>query len=102
MKLDESFRDLKNLLGLEKLMNKKREPWEKMLALVLLAYGVGLLVGEALRAAWSGGKKHKRSSGLFILLKHRVRLGWDTFVVLLQQVWEPLRRIVHGNVRTQV
>ncbi len=49
MNLDQSFRDLKSLLGLEKIMNKKREQLEKMLALILLAYGVGLLVGEALR-----------------------------------------------------
>lgn len=57
MKLDQSFRDLKTLLGLEKIMNKKREPLEKMLALVLLAYGIGLLVGEALRKGLYRGKK---------------------------------------------
>lgn len=57
MKLDQSFRDLKSLLGLEKIMNKKREYLEKMIALVLLAYGVGLLVGEAVRAALYRGKK---------------------------------------------
>ncbi len=34
-KIDESFRDLKNLLDLDKIMNKKRINLEKMIALVL-------------------------------------------------------------------
>jgi len=34
----ESFRDMKNLLGLEKLMNKHRDNMEKMVALLLIAY----------------------------------------------------------------
>jgi hypothetical protein len=49
MKIEESFKDLKSLLNLEKLMNKGQEKLEKMIALVLLAYAIGLLVGEALR-----------------------------------------------------
>ena len=36
MKLEESFRDMKNLLGLEKLMNKHRDNMEKMVALLLM------------------------------------------------------------------
>ena len=48
MKIDEGFRDVKSLLGLEKIMNKKREHMEKLIALVLLAYAIGLLVGEVL------------------------------------------------------
>lgn len=49
MKLEESFKDLKSLLSLHKLMNKKQEKMEKLVALVLLAYAIGLLVGEQLR-----------------------------------------------------
>jgi len=48
MKIEESFKDLKNLPGLEKIMDKKREYLEKMIALVLPAYGVGFLGGEAI------------------------------------------------------
>ena len=49
MKVEETFKDLKSLLGLEKVMNKKRENLEKMIALLLLACSIGLLVGEGLR-----------------------------------------------------
>lgn len=58
MKIEESFKDLKSLLNLEKLMNKGQEKLEKMIALVLLAYAIGLLVGEALRdRMYQGGGK---------------------------------------------
>jgi transposase len=58
MKVEESFRDLKDLLSIEKIMNKKRELMEKMVAMVLIAYGLGLLVGEELRdRMYGGGKK---------------------------------------------
>jgi hypothetical protein len=58
MKVEESFKDLKSLLCLDKMMNKKRELMEKMVAMVLLAYGLGLLVGEKLRdRMYRGGKK---------------------------------------------
>ena len=58
MKIEESFKDLKSLLNLEKLMNKRQENLEKMIALVLLAYGIGLLVGEKLRdQMYQGGGK---------------------------------------------
>jgi hypothetical protein len=57
MKIDEAFRDLKSLLGLEKIMNKKQENLEKMIALLLLAYGIGLLVGEGIREEVYRGKK---------------------------------------------
>lgn len=47
MKIEESFKDLKSLLHLDKLMNKDRERMEKMIALTLIAYA--LAVGEAIR-----------------------------------------------------
>lgn len=60
MKIDESFKDLKNLLNLERLMNKKRELMEKMVALVLMAYAIGLLLGEAVRDRMYGAKEGRR------------------------------------------
>lgn len=93
MKIDEAFRDLKNLLGLERQMNKRWEYMEKMVALLLLVYAIGLLVGESLRDYLYGeriaseehisekeripgtdlkqGRKWKRYSGLFVLLKQK-------------------------------
>ena len=59
MKLEESFKDLKSLLFLEKIMNKKRDNMEKMVAMALLAYSIGLLVGEELRECMYGGGKKR-------------------------------------------
>jgi|Deesub1362A_J573_1020465.scaffolds.fasta_scaffold15241_2 hypothetical protein len=54
MKIEESFRDLKGLLGMERLMNKTQENMEKMIALLLIVYAIALLVGENLRDYLSG------------------------------------------------
>lgn len=51
MKIEESFKDLKSLLHLDKLMNKDRERMEKMVALMLIAYALAYLVGETVREA---------------------------------------------------
>jgi hypothetical protein len=91
MKIAEALRDLKGLLGLGRQMNKSREYMEKVVALLLLVYTIGLLVGERLRDFlygappgegegapagvnphqpwWKG--KGRCYSGLFVLLKQR-------------------------------
>jgi hypothetical protein len=94
MKIDETHRDLKHLLGLTKLMNQQQPIMKKMLALLLLVYAIGLLIGEGLRDHLYGepiqeqedtpageripgsahrkpGKKWKGYSGLFVLLKQK-------------------------------
>ena len=48
MKIEESFKDLKDLLGMTKLMNLKQDYMEKMIALLLLIFPIGLLLGEEL------------------------------------------------------
>ena len=40
---------MKSLLGMTRLMNKQQENMEKMLALLLLVFTIGLFVGENLR-----------------------------------------------------
>ncbi len=49
MKIEETFRDCKDLLHLPKLMNKRQQHLEQMIALTLIAYNLGLWFGEALR-----------------------------------------------------
>src|SRR5512135_3535535 len=49
MKIEQSFRDLKSLLHLDQVMNKQQVRMEQMVALVLLAFSIGLWVGEGLR-----------------------------------------------------
>ena len=82
MKIEESFRDMKNLLGLEKLMNKRRDHMEKMVALLLIAYAIALWLGETLRSTLfpEGSRKHKLYSGLFILLKLKFNLSKQDFL----------------------
>jgi len=70
MKIEECFRDLKSLLGLQKIMNKHRDQMEKMAALLMIAYAIGLWLGETLRTTMfpEHTLKHKLYSGLFIFL----------------------------------
>jgi len=71
MKIEECFRDLKNLLSLDKLMNKRRDQMEKMVALLMIAYVIGLWLGEVLRADLfsNNTRKYKLYSGLFVFLR---------------------------------
>ena len=71
MKIEEAFRDLKSLLNFQKLMNKHRSQMEKMVALLLIAYTLALILGEALRSELfpEDSRKHKLYSGPFIFLK---------------------------------
>ncbi|MFO7714273.1 hypothetical protein [Desulfosarcina sp.] len=123
MKIEETYRDLKSLLGLTKLMNKQQIYMEKMVALLLLIFTVGLLVGEELRDLLYGepipeieqvddkeripgapslkkGKKWKRYSGLFILLKQKWKLSDEQKALILKAALATFQNLVHPHVRT--
>jgi hypothetical protein len=123
MKIDESFKDLKHLLGLDQLMNKTQSNMEQMAALTLIAYAVGLLVGERLRDELYGPppdtqansqaapdstepqtphRRHKWQlySGLFILLKHKLSLSRQRLRQLVDQVLLAFAALVCPPVRT--
>lgn len=125
MKIEETYRDLKSLLGLTKLMNKQQVYMEKMIALLLLTFTIGLLVGEALRDLLYGepiaedeqvddkeripgspslkkGKKWKRYSGLFILLKQKWVLSDHQKTAIFEAAMATFRNLVHPHVRTFV
>jgi len=84
MKIEQTFKDAKSLLNIEKVMSKGRVQLEATLALVLLAYGLASMIGEAARdEAYGGGdekggvpgsrrRKWKLYSGVFVLLKKRL------------------------------
>lgn len=115
-KIEQSFRDLKSLLNLHKIMNKSQTNMEKMVAMLMIAYTVGVLIGEAIRdriyleekrddqvqPSKSRCNKWKIYSGLFILLKRRIVLSTQVLLKLVQQVLEYFRGFVLGNVRTLV
>jgi hypothetical protein len=123
MKIDETFKDLKSLLGLIKLMNKRQVYMEKMLALLLLTFTIGLLVGEEIRDLLYGepiieneqvpdkeripgstvlkqGKKWRRYSGLFVLLKQKWSFTVDQKNIILSAAFDTFLTLVQTNVRT--
>jgi hypothetical protein len=118
MKIEEAFRDLKSLLGLDRLMNKTQHHMEQLAALTMIAYAVGLLVGEALRDELYGPvgaqptepapqptpaqRKWQRYSGLFILLKQKLRIGRSRLRQLVTQTLAAFASLVRPPVRTPV
>jgi len=102
MKIEESFRDLRSLLNLDRIMNKKRENMEKMVALVLLAYSIGLLIGEFVRDELYEGRTWQRYSGLFILLKQKIQLSRKVLAQVMNRAYLLFMKIIWGNVRTYV
>jgi hypothetical protein len=125
MKIEETFRDLKSLLGLTKLMNKQQIYMEKMLALLLLTFTIGLLVGEEIRDVLYAepippdvvlpekekipgspllkkGKKWKRYSGLFVLLKQKWSLSVEQLSIVLTAAFRTFLALVQPNVRSLV
>ena len=87
MKIDESFRDMKNLLNVDKIMNKKQENMEKMVSMVLLSYSIGLLIGEELRESLYSEKKRKLYSGLHILLKRKVSIIGEALEAVINSAY---------------
>lgn len=123
MKIEESFKDLKDLLGMTKLMNQKQEYMEKMIALLLLIFPIGLLFGEGLRDLLYGepitegeqvtekdqvpnvpclkkSKKWKRYSGLFILLRQKWHISHEEHNKLYAAVLLSFTTLVQCPVRT--
>ena len=120
MKIEESFRDLKSLLHLDKVVNKTQDNMEKMVALVLIAYAIGVLVGESIRdqlygsseqahATTSGnqdpahkGKYWTLYSGLFVLLKHKITLTYQVLEQVILAAQRAFACLVLGDVRCYV
>lgn len=126
MKIEQSFRDLKSLLHLDQVMNQRQVLMEKMVALVLLAFSIGLWVGEGLRDEVYGpapelapqrsrtkgrrpskherrfGRKWKRYSGLFVLLKQKLDLPAERLRRVIQSARESFMQLVYHPVRTYV
>lgn len=117
MKIDEMFRDGKSLLGMGRLMNKRWVYMEKMLALLLIVYAIAYLLGERLRDFLYGepigekevvseeeqipgnphrkqGKKWKRYSGLFVLLKQQWRFSVREWERIVEDTWTIFTAIV--------
>jgi hypothetical protein len=119
-KIETSFRDLKSLLHMDKVMHKSRVYLEKMLALVLMAYAIALLMGEAIRDVRYAGihpnsidlwidpdlpksSKWYSFSGLFLLMKRCLRLDRSTLRTIVLSVLSLFSDLLFGkNVRSFV
>lgn len=116
MKIEQSFRDLKDLLHIDKIMNKTQVMMEKMVAMMLIAYTMAMLVGEAIRDRLFGPpperspgvngaittKRWHLYSGLFILLKRKRTTRASALRKLVSEVQKAFGNMVMGNVRTPV
>jgi len=102
MKIEESFRDMKDVLNISKIMNQKQDKMEKMVSMVLLSYSIGLLIGETIRETVYPEKKRKLYSGLHILLKRKVIIFGHTLKTIIDSAFLAFSNIVLGNVRTYV
>ena len=78
MKIDEAFKDLKSLLGRDRLMCQQRYWMEQKISLALIAYAIGLVLSETLRTHLfpETSQKHRLYSGLFVLLKLKLSLHY--------------------------
>ncbi len=102
-------------------MNKTQHNMEQLAALTMIAYAVGLLVGEVLRDELYGPpppplnpdspalptltpaqRKWQRYSGLFILIKQRLRLTSRRLRQLVDQARQAFIDLVRPPVRTHV
>jgi len=119
MKIEICFRDLKSLLHINKVMNKSQLYLNKMLAMVMLAYAISLIVGEAIRDVQYAQvipqevnllnvpnvDKHSRwflFSGPFLLLKQRFRLDSRVLRQIVKAALSIFAHLVFANVRTPV
>lgn len=120
MKIEICFRDLKSLLHLNKIMNKSHTLLEKMIAMVMLAYAISLVIGEAIRDVQYAqidpkdfnllqipdGEKSSRwflFSGPFLLIKQRYRLPSETLTSIVRiSLLIFANLILAHNVRTPV
>lgn len=123
MKIEMTFRHCKDLLHLPKLMNKRQDYLEKMIALTLIAFVIALLFGEAQRDVTYGklapqqvqeslcGKvpeqisqhrKWRLYSGPFVFLIQKPRLPDNDLALIAHAVFALIPLLVYGNVPTFV
>jgi len=119
MKIEMTFRDCKDRLHLHKVMNKTQKNMEKMIALSLIVYTIGLLFGEAVRDVAYGhaqpsqvsdllfgnlpeditsGRKWQIYSGFFILTRQKQRLPDDILFSIARAVVLVFSNLVWGYV----
>ena len=123
MKIEQTFRHCKDLLHLPKVMNRRHDYLEKMIALTLIAFVIALLFGEAQRDVTYGKidpqhvqdhlfgdvpehisqhRKWRLYSGPFVFLIQKPKLSDDVLAVIALAVLALLPSLIYGHVRSFV
>jgi hypothetical protein len=111
MKIEESFKDLKDLIGVDKIMNRRRHYAEQMIALALLAFSIFCMIGEQLRdhlygppplGQGPGGKQWGLYSGAFVLLRQKPKVPFPEARVALSRAYAVFPLIFFPDVPTCV
>jgi len=123
MKIEMTFRHCKDLLHLPKVMNKRHDYLEKMIALTLIAFVIALLFGEAQRDVTYGKidpkhvqdhlfndvpeqisqhRKWRLYSGPFVFLIQKPKLSDEILAVIALAVLALLPSLIYGHVRSFV
>lgn len=92
MKIEESFKDIKDKLGFAKLMNKKLENLLKLILIGILAYNILMLIGEKLREAVLNKAERRRFSGLHLLFNMLYCYTRSKLKTAIRRVQKYLRR----------
>ncbi len=119
MKIELCFRDLKSLLGMQRIMNLHETAMQRSLALVALAFAIGYLTGELLRDLFYAGqlptdpltsaqppdapsRKWHQYSGLFVLLTNKRPIPSPQSEALATLILAIFTNIIFPVVRTPV
>lgn len=96
MKIEETIRDIKDKLGVDKNMCKTKHNLDKMIFMAFLAYCISVLVGESIREEMKKTKQ-KQMSGLFILLHYARFIARDLIKKAIKKAFKFFKRIVLSN-----
>ena len=94
MTIEESFRDLKNLLHIDDNMSRSERIADLLLWIALLAYALVVLVGECVRDHVLARWERPRYSGVFVLLRRPDRTRGLAFLQALRHAWHMFCRLV--------
>lgn len=93
MKIEESFKDIKDKLKFVKLMNKNQDILEKLLMIGFLAYNIFLYVGEMIRSNPKNRKIARKFSGLHMFFykpysytRSALNRAYRSLIMHLQQI----------------
>ena len=87
MKIEMTFRDFKDKMGISKNMSQTHKNMERMMAIALISYFLTILVGEEIRARYLSDVQKAKYSGVFIILCYgSVSIDIDSLFIM-DEVW---------------